>query len=104
MFTRMGPARPCLKIVVCPWPKKWCVHLHTLGPCSIQVEDIIDTGITLSKLVNYFTAKGSASVSVCVLLDKEARRKVPLKLGAGGKLYTGFKVAMSLLGLPTYLR
>lgn len=56
------------------------------------MEDIIDTGITLSKLVHHLAAKGAVSVSVCVLLDKVSRRVVPLKLSGIGKCYVGFEV------------
>jgi len=56
------------------------------------VEDIIDTGITLAKLVSHLASKGAASVSVCVLLDKVSRRVVPLKLSGMGKSYVGFEV------------
>ncbi|KAG0504269.1 hypothetical protein M758_3G097500 [Ceratodon purpureus] len=57
----------------------------------IVVEDIIDTGITLAKLVQHLASKGAASVSVCVLLDKVSRRVVPLKLPGTGKCYVGFE-------------
>lgn len=57
----------------------------------IVVEDIIDTGITLAKLVNHLESKGATSVSVCVLLDKVFRRVVPLKLSGSGKCYVGFE-------------
>jgi hypoxanthine phosphoribosyltransferase len=57
----------------------------------IVVEDIIDTGITLAKLVSHLGSKGAASVSVCVLLDKVSRRVVPLKLSGLGKSYVGFE-------------
>ncbi|CAK9221770.1 unnamed protein product [Sphagnum jensenii] len=57
----------------------------------IVVEDIIDTGVTLSKLVPHLESKGAASVSVCALLDKKARRKVELKLPTGGRFYAGYE-------------
>jgi hypoxanthine phosphoribosyltransferase len=44
------------------------------GRDIIVVEDILDSGNTLSFLVNYFKAKGAASVSIATLLDKPARR------------------------------
>ena len=40
------------------------------------VEDIIDSGKTLSYLVNYLKLKGAASVRTCTLLDKPSRREV----------------------------
>ena len=40
------------------------------------VEDIIDSGRTLSSLVEYLKMKGCSSVRTCTLLDKPARREV----------------------------
>lgn len=40
------------------------------------VEDIIDSGITLSHLTKYLKLKGAKSVKTCTLLDKPSRRKV----------------------------
>ena len=42
----------------------------------VIVEDIIDSGNTLSKLVAYLKGRGAASVKSCALLDKPSRRKV----------------------------
>ena len=48
-----------------------------LNECDIViVEDIIDSGITLSYLTKYLTNKGAKSVRTCTLLDKPSRRKV----------------------------
>ena len=40
------------------------------------VEDIIDSGKTLSYLVEYLTLKGARSVRTATMLDKPSRRKV----------------------------
>lgn len=42
----------------------------------IIVEDIIDSGKTLSYLVKYLELKGAHSVRTCTLLDKPERREV----------------------------
>ena len=42
----------------------------------IVVEDIVDSGNTLSYLVKYLGVKGAKSVRTCTLLDKPSRRKV----------------------------
>ncbi|MBE6631639.1 MAG: hypoxanthine phosphoribosyltransferase [Ruminococcaceae bacterium] len=42
----------------------------------VIVEDIIDSGVTLSYLVEYLKRKGAKSVATCTLLDKPSRRKV----------------------------
>ena len=48
------------------------------GADVIIVEDIIDSGNTLSHLKNYIASKGAASVKTCTLLDKPSRRVVNL--------------------------
>lgn len=46
--------------------------------CDILVvEDIIDSGRTLSHLKRYLMLKGARSVKTCTLLDKPERREVP---------------------------
>ena len=40
------------------------------------VEDIVDSGKTLSHLVRYLSERGAASVKTCTLLDKPDRRTV----------------------------
>ncbi len=42
----------------------------------IIVEDIVDSGKTLSYLTDYLTLKGAKSVRCCTLLDKPSRRQV----------------------------
>jgi hypoxanthine phosphoribosyltransferase len=44
----------------------------------IVVEDIVDTGLTLRYLLGVLRARGPATLEVCALLDKSARRIVPL--------------------------
>ena len=44
----------------------------------IIVEDIIDSGKTLSHLKKYLALKGANSVKTCTLLDKPSRREVDL--------------------------
>ena len=57
------------------------IHLDLMRPdlskCDILiVEDIIDSGITLTYLTNYLLGKGARSVRTCTLLDKPSRRRV----------------------------
>ena len=48
-----------------------------LDECDILIiEDIIDSGTTLSYLTKYLIGKGARSVKTCTLLDKPSRRKV----------------------------
>ena len=46
------------------------------GRDILIVEDILDTGNTLSNLVNYLKTLNPASVEICTILDKPSRRKV----------------------------
>ncbi len=58
-----------------------------VGRDVILVEDIIDSGMTLNYLTSYLASKQPASLEVCTLLDKKARRivEVPVK-------YVGFDI------------
>ena len=48
-----------------------------LPECDVLIiEDIVDSGITLSYLVKYLLGKGANSVKTCTLLDKPTRRRV----------------------------
>ncbi|KAG8369266.1 hypothetical protein BUALT_Bualt15G0133600 [Buddleja alternifolia] len=67
------------------------LKLDIRGLHVILVEDIVDTGNTLSCLIDYMKSKGASSVSVCTLLDKPARRKVHFELVGEGKYYCGFE-------------
>lgn len=50
------------------------------GRDILVIEDIVDTGITLSFLLDYLQRKKPASLKVCALLDKASRRqgRVPI--------------------------
>jgi hypoxanthine phosphoribosyltransferase len=51
-----------------------------LGQDVILVEDIVDTGLTLSYLLGTLREREPASLEVCALLDKSARRIAPLDI------------------------
>lgn len=57
------------------------------GRHVLVVEDIVDTGHTLHYLMNILSARGPASLRLCVLLDKPQRREVPIKAD-----YVGFRI------------
>ena len=57
------------------------------GRHIIIVEDIIDTGSTLAYLLENLKVRQPASVRICALLTKPARRKVELQLD-----YVGFEI------------
>ncbi|MGH2656497.1 MAG: hypoxanthine phosphoribosyltransferase [Actinomycetota bacterium] len=50
------------------------------GRDVIVVEDIVDTGLTLTYLLSALRSRDPASVEVCALLDKSVRRITPLDI------------------------
>lgn len=52
----------------------------------IVVEDILDSGVTLSYLMGYLGGRKPASLKICTLLDKPSRRIAPIKAD-----YCGFE-------------
>ena len=59
------------------------------GEDVIVVEDIIDSGRTLSFLTDLFRSRGAASIRVCTLLDKPSRRAPEIDIEVD---YKGFEV------------
>lgn len=57
------------------------------GRDLILVEDILDSGVTLSYLMKVLKARGANSISICTLLSKPERRKVDVDIA-----YMGFEV------------
>ncbi len=57
------------------------------GRHVILVEDIIDSGLTLSYLLDNLRSRHPASLRTCVLLDKPERREVDIAVD-----YTGFTI------------
>ena len=53
----------------------------------IIVEDIVDSGRTLSYLIKMLGDRGPASIKLCTLLDKPERRVTDVKVD-----YTGFEI------------
>lgn len=49
------------------------------GKDVLVVDDIIDTGYTLLKVLDHIKSKNPKSINTCVMLDKPSRRKVDLK-------------------------
>jgi hypoxanthine phosphoribosyltransferase len=50
------------------------------GRHVLFVEDVIDTGLTLSYLLRNLQARGPASLKVCALFDKSRRRLIDIPL------------------------
>jgi hypoxanthine phosphoribosyltransferase len=63
------------------------IDLDIRGKHVLMVEDIVDTGMTLNFVLNYLSEKKPASLKVCALLDKRARRLIDVHLD-----YVGFEV------------
>ena len=57
------------------------------GKHVLVVEDIVDTGRTLSYLVELLKDRGAADVKLCALLDKPERREVDIRAD-----YIGFQI------------
>ncbi|HEX5191858.1 MAG TPA: hypoxanthine phosphoribosyltransferase, partial [Solirubrobacteraceae bacterium] len=57
------------------------------GRHVVIVEDIVDSGLTLSYLVRNLQARGPATLEVCALLTKPERRKADV-----GCRYVGFEI------------
>ena len=57
------------------------------GRHVLIVEDIIDTGLTLSYLLDALHTRQPASVEVCTLLDKRERRTIDIEIK-----YSGFEI------------
>lgn len=56
------------------------IRRKDIDKCDILiVEDIIDSGKTLSYLAKYLQRKGAKSVKTCTMLDKPSRREVDFK-------------------------
>lgn len=63
------------------------LHSSVKGRDVLVVEDIVDTGLTTSFLLEYLRKKKPASVKLCSLTDKSSRRRVPVTID-----YLGFSV------------
>ncbi len=57
------------------------------GKDVLIVEDILDTGVTLSNLVPMLKMRDPNSVRICAILDKPSRRRADIQAD-----YTGFQV------------
>jgi hypoxanthine phosphoribosyltransferase len=57
------------------------------GRAVLVVDDIVDTGISMKRLLEYFQRQQPASLRLCALLDKPSRRRVALQVD-----YVGFEI------------
>lgn len=63
------------------------LEMDIKGRNVLIVEDIIDTGYTLSKVTETLKIRNPKSIKICTLLDKPSRREVDIKVD-----YTGFQI------------
>ncbi|QCI26706.1 hypoxanthine phosphoribosyltransferase [Buchnera aphidicola (Thelaxes californica)] len=63
------------------------LECDVLNKHVLIVEDIIDSGQTLSKVLEILSIRNPKSLSVCTLLDKPERREVNIKVD-----YVGFSI------------
>ena len=63
------------------------LDLDVFGRDVVLVEDIVDTGLTLTYLLRELRGRGARSVEACTLLDKSVRRIVPTSVR-----FTGFDI------------
>jgi hypoxanthine phosphoribosyltransferase len=63
------------------------IDLDVSGRDVVLVEDIIDTGLTLTYLLGELGRRNPRSVAACALLDRTARRIVPTPLD-----FVGFEI------------
>jgi len=63
------------------------LHSEVKGRNVLVIEDIVDTGLTISFLLDYLRRKNPASLKLCTLTDKPSRRQTPVTID-----YLGFTV------------
>jgi hypoxanthine phosphoribosyltransferase len=63
------------------------IEISIAGRDVLIVEDIVDTGLTLSLLIDLLRQREPASIRVCTLIDKKERRQVPFTAE-----YVGFTI------------
>ena len=72
-------------------------ELDLTGKDVILVEDIVDTGHTMTWLINHFAEMGANSVKICTLIDKTERRAVEVPIDYPGfSLNKGFLIGYGL--------
>jgi len=73
------------------------ISSNVSGKDVLIVEDIVDSGKTLSYFVKLLEQKNPASIKICAFLDKKERREVEVKVDyAGFDIPCGFVVGYGL--------
>jgi hypoxanthine phosphoribosyltransferase len=63
------------------------LEIPVMNKPVILVEDIVDTGLTLTKILNIVKKQNPESIKICSLIDKQERRKEQISID-----YCGFQV------------
>jgi hypoxanthine phosphoribosyltransferase len=63
------------------------VEISLEGKDILVVEDIVDTGLSLTFLLDHIRARNPSSLKVCALVDKKSRREVAVEVD-----YIGFEM------------
>ena len=72
-------------------------NINIINKHVLLVEDIVDTGLTLNKLVNHLQSMQPKSVKVCTLIDKRERRETKVSIDYSGcVIEKGFLVGFGL--------
>lgn len=73
------------------------VEMPVKGKPVILVEDIVDTGLTLTHIVRMLKDKGVESLKICALIDKLERRDMTVSIDyCGFQIEEGFLVGYGL--------
>ena len=56
------------------------IETNIAGKHVLLVEDLIDSGLTLSHLKQLLNTRKPASIKICTMFDKPSRRKVDMKV------------------------
>lgn len=73
------------------------VEMPVRGKSVVLVEDIVDTGLTLSHIVKNLQSKGTESLRICALIDKPERRNIDVSIDyCGFEIKEGFLVGYGL--------
>jgi len=73
------------------------LDLDIRGAKVLLVEDIVDTGLTVKKTLDFLSGKSPSTVRVCALIDKMERRREDIEIDYSGfAVETGFLVGYGL--------
>jgi hypoxanthine phosphoribosyltransferase len=73
------------------------IDIDIMGKHVLIVEDIVDTGLTLSFLVEHMRLRNPESIRICTMIDKKERRKTDIQVNyACHTVSEGFLVGYGL--------